>query len=156
MPFGRSFPPGRGQTGCRWRLDRAIRGTHRTSLWNHALVVPRISGRASRTPSIAAIRRTARGGRARMNWSSAWRWRSARIDRSMEVRSSGVALRRAPEQRTSLALVDPAVGVSGDARDAAMKTAERLSIWAWAGAAISAAAGSIALITLRSYTPDRK
>jgi serine/threonine-protein kinase len=89
-----------------------------------------------------------------MNWSSAWRWRSASIDRSMEVRSSGVALKRASEQRTSLSLVDPAVGVSGDARDAAMKTAERLSIWAWAGAAISAAAGSVALLTLRSYTPN--
>ncbi|HTV17416.1 MAG TPA: serine/threonine-protein kinase, partial [Polyangiaceae bacterium] len=87
-----------------------------------------------------------------MSWTAAWKWRSARIDRStLEVRNSGVALRRASDQKSS-----PTSGkelVSSDSREAAARVAERLSTWGWSGTAISAIAGCVALVTLRGYAP---
>lgn len=87
-----------------------------------------------------------------MSWSGAWKWRSARIDRTtLEVRASGVALKRASEKSS------PFNGkelVSSDSRDAAARVAERLSTWAWLGTAVSAVAGSVALVTLRGYAPQ--
>ena len=87
-----------------------------------------------------------------MSWSAAWKWRSARIDRTtLEVRASGVSLKRASEQKSS-----PFSGkepVSSDSREAAARVAARLSTWGWLGTAVSAVAGCIALVTLRGYAP---
>jgi hypothetical protein len=88
-----------------------------------------------------------------MSWSAAWKWRNARIDRStFEVRASGVAFKRTPEQKSS-----PSSGrelVSNDSREAAARVAQRLSTWGWLGTAISAIAGCVALVMLRGYTPQ--
>jgi prepilin signal peptidase PulO-like enzyme (type II secretory pathway) len=86
-----------------------------------------------------------------MNFSAAWKWRGARADRTtLEVRSSGVSLRRPPEARGPL--VDTNAGA--DTGDTAAQVAERLNAWAWLGTAASAVAGSIALVTLRGHAPN--
>jgi serine/threonine-protein kinase len=86
-----------------------------------------------------------------MSWSAAWKWRSARIDRTtLEVRASGVALKRADQKSSPSPAKDL---VSTDSREAAARVAERLSTWAWLGTAISAIAGCIAVVTLRGYAP---
>src|SRR5688572_10399119 len=88
-----------------------------------------------------------------MNWGVAWRWRSARIDGStLEVRSSGVALKRTPGERSAPS--HPKEAWLNDSREAAARSTERLSAWAWLGTALSAVAGCVALITLRAYTPN--
>jgi eukaryotic-like serine/threonine-protein kinase len=87
-----------------------------------------------------------------MSWNAAWKWRNARIDRStLEVRASGVAFKRTDEQKSSPFNVKELV--SSDSREAAARVAARLSTWGWLGTAISAIAGSVALIMLRGYTP---
>ena len=88
-----------------------------------------------------------------MSWSAAWKSRSARIDRTtFEVRASGVALKRASEQKSSPFNTKDLV--SSDTSEVATRAAERLSTWAWLGTAISGIAGCIALVTLRGYTPQ--
>jgi tRNA A-37 threonylcarbamoyl transferase component Bud32 len=87
-----------------------------------------------------------------MSWSAAWKWRSARIDRTtLEVRASGVAFKRASDQKSS-----PHHGkdvVSSDSREEAARVADRLSTWAWLGTALSAVGGCVAVVTLRGYAP---
>jgi len=86
-----------------------------------------------------------------MNFSAAWKWRAARAERTtLEVRSSGVSLKRPPEAR---GLLLDGKG-AGDPADAAAPVAERLNAWAWLGTAASAVAGSIALVALRGYAPN--
>src|SRR5262245_22827818 len=83
-----------------------------------------------------------------MNLSAAWKWRGARAERTtIEVRASGVSLKRPPEKGPQL---DANSGT--DAADASARVAERLNAWAWLGTAASAVAGSIALVTLRGST----
>lgn len=80
-----------------------------------------------------------------MNLSAAWKWRGGRAERTtLEVRASGVSLKRPPEKGP---LLDG--GSGADAADASARVAERLNAWAWLGTALSAVAGSIALVTLR-------
>jgi hypothetical protein len=87
-----------------------------------------------------------------MNWGAAWRWRNERNDGSTDVRSSGVTLKRAPGERSSPSHLE---GVWGsDSGEITTRTAERLSTWAWLGTAISAVAGCVALVALRTYTPN--
>ena len=80
-----------------------------------------------------------------MNLSAAWKWRGARAERTtLGVRASGVSLKRPSEKGPQFE------GSSGtDAADASAEVAERLNAWAWLGTALSAVAGSIALVTLR-------
>ena len=80
-----------------------------------------------------------------MNLSAAWKWRGGRAERTtLEVRASGVSLKRPPEKGP---LLDG--GSGADTADASARVAERLNAWAWLGTAASAVAGSIALVTLR-------